>query len=58
METRISGICNFYGVLTVKDEEGKYFWSIEDWSGQSWEEIPKTLYDELLKFEAEGLNHE
>lgn len=48
---KIGEINNFYGGLNVKIEAGKYFWSIEDYGGHDWQEIPKSLYDELVKFE-------
>jgi hypothetical protein len=50
MERTIGKIGNYYGHLSVKDEEGKYFWGIEDYNRTVWEEIPKTLYDELVRF--------
>lgn len=46
----IGQIGNFYGNLVVKEKNEKYYWSIKDWNGHKWEEIPKSLYDELLKF--------
>lgn len=49
-EVRIGGIANYYGYLFVKAEDGKFFWSIEDYDGHWWEEIPESLYQELLKF--------
>lgn len=50
METEIGNIVNYYGGLTVKKIKSKYKWSIEDWDGKRWEEIPKYLYDALIKF--------
>jgi hypothetical protein len=49
----IDDICNYYGGLHVKVEGDKYFWSIENHSGHYWKEIPKSLYDELIKHEEE-----
>ncbi len=50
IEHQISEICNYYGVLTVKEEGGKFFWTIdEDW--EHWSEISRSLYVELLKHE-------
>ncbi len=49
----IGDIGNYYGGLEVKAVDGKFFWSIEDWDGPLWEEIPKYLYDALIKFEGE-----
>lgn len=49
---RIGGIGNSYGALTVKIEDGKYYWGIEDYDGDyGWEEITESLYNELVKFE-------
>jgi hypothetical protein len=47
----IGGIGNYYGGLSVKENDGKFYWAIEDWSGIDWEEIPKSLYDELNKYQ-------
>ena len=57
-EHEIGEICNYYGRLTVRSEDGKYFWGIEDWDGSfDWEEIPKVLYDELMKFENDRMKN-
>lgn len=49
---QIIGHCkNHYGGLSVKEENGKYYWSIEDYSGHDWSEIPKYLYDTLLRYQ-------
>lgn len=48
----IGEICNYYGGLSVK-EYNNYYWSIENYSGHSWEEIPDYLYEALIKFENE-----
>lgn len=45
---RIGKIGNYYGGLFVKEEDGKFYWAIENWDGFEWEEITKTLYLELL----------
>ena len=50
-EKCIGSIGNYYGRLSVKKEDRKFFWSIENWDGHDWEQIPKSLYEELLKFE-------
>jgi len=50
METDIGDIGNYYGGLSVKKEDGKFYWSIDNWDGQHWEEIPESLYLELIKF--------
>tara|TARA_R110000851_G_scaffold201429_1_gene352665 strand:- start:306 stop:491 length:186 start_codon:yes stop_codon:yes gene_type:complete len=44
-------IGNYYGGLSVKSEGDKFFWSIEDYSGEDWQEITERLYMELLLFE-------
>jgi hypothetical protein len=50
----VGTIGNYYGSLEVKDENDKYFWQIPDCDGiDRWEEIPKSLYDELIKFNNE-----
>jgi len=49
--TKIGNIGNYYGQLNIKVDGNKYLWSIENYSGFLWEEIPKTLYVELIKFE-------
>lgn len=46
-------IGNFYGGLSIKKVDNKYFWSIENYDGYEWEEIPESLYAELVKFEQE-----
>ena len=50
-EKSIGTIGNYYGGLSVKTENDMFYWSIEDWDGESWEEITKELYDALIKFE-------
>ena len=50
-ERMIGTISNYYGSLSVKEDDGKYFWGIDDFNGIRWEEIPKSLYDELMKFQ-------
>ena len=52
-EMRIGDIASYYGGLYVKESCGSYYWSIEDWDCNRWEEIPKHLYDALIKFESE-----
>lgn len=47
----IGNIGNYYGGLCVMEEDGKYFWSIENHDGHDWDEIPKYLYDSLIKYE-------
>jgi len=52
MPVKIGTISNFYGALYVKEENGKCYCGIENYDPTVWEEIPRSLYDELLKFEA------
>lgn len=52
----IGGISNYYGGLEVSQVDGKFVWGIENYDGTYWEEIPKSLYDELVKFEQEHKN--
>jgi hypothetical protein len=47
----IGAISNYYGGLRVKEEAGKFWWSIENFDGDLWEEIPESLYLELIKFQ-------
>lgn len=51
MTRTIGCIGNYYGALEVKEDAGKYWWSIENWDGHEWEEIPESLYRELIKFD-------
>jgi hypothetical protein len=48
----VGSIGNYYGGLAVKQEDGKYFWSIENWDGYNWEEISEKLFTLLLEEEA------
>lgn len=43
---------NFYAIdgLTLKSEAGKFWWSIANHNGHDWEEIPESLFNELLAF--------
>jgi len=47
----IGSIGNYYGGLTVKEEDGKFYWGIENYDGLEWEQIPESLYRELIRFE-------
>ena len=44
-------IGNCHGNLEIKEDDGKFYWSIENWDGHHWEEIPVELYECLLKHE-------
>ena len=46
---RIGKISNYYGGLFIKKEYDKYFWCIENYDGEDWEEISKELYNNLKK---------
>lgn len=47
----IGEVGNYYGSLYVKEEDGKFYWSVENWDGHHWDEIPEYLYRALLQFE-------
>jgi len=53
MSEEIGDIWNYYGGLHVKESGGKYFWSIENYTGHNWEEISGELYRQLLKHNKE-----
>lgn len=56
IETKIGTIGNYYGYLTASTSPkgvAPYFWSIENWDGHHWEEIPEYLYEALMRFERE-----
>ena len=48
---QVGKIGNYYGGLSVKSKNGRFFWSIENYDGNDWQEISESLYRELLKFE-------
>jgi hypothetical protein len=52
----IGGIGNYYGGLSVKTEGGKHYWSIENYDGDSWDEIPAELFAALNAFEDSRAN--
>lgn len=55
MRHTIGTISNYCGGLKVQELEGRYFWWLEDWDGtEDMEEIPKYLYDALIKLEKES----
>lgn len=56
MSTTIGNIGNTYGGLIIKEVNRKYYCIIEDPftdfdNIDDWEEIPKSLYDELIKYD-------
>jgi len=50
----IGTIGNYYGNLSVRIKNGRPQWSIENYDGHHWEDIPQYLYDALLKFQEES----
>jgi hypothetical protein len=50
-QQEIGNIGNYYGGLSVKTEDGKCYWSIENYTGYRWEEIPDSLYRALVEYE-------
>ena len=50
---RIGAVSNYYGGLHVAEQDGKFFWGIENYTGidPGAEEIPERLYRELIRFE-------
>jgi len=51
MLREIGNIYNHYGGLAIKQDGDKFFWSIEDYNGHNWEEIPKYVFDTLTKYQ-------
>jgi hypothetical protein len=47
----IGDIGNCYGGLEITENNGRFLWGIEDYDGIAWEEIPRSLFEELRKFE-------
>lgn len=41
---------NYYGRLKTKSEDGKFFWCVENYYGDTWEEISFDLYESLMKY--------
>lgn len=50
-EISIGDISNYYGGLSVKTDGGKHYWSIDDYNGNEWKEIPENLYRVLVQYE-------
>ena len=48
---QIGGIGNYYGSLHIRVGNGVHQWGIENYNGFFWEDIPKSLYDEMVKFQ-------
>lgn len=47
----IGDIGNYYGGLWIKELDKKFFWSIENYDGHYWVEIPESLYSALVEHE-------
>ncbi len=52
----IGNISNYYGGLEVKAEDGKFYWSIENYDGHNWWEISEDLYNSLNRHEDERIS--
>lgn len=54
MITKINEISNYYGTLKIREEDGKYYWFIEDYDDfrtpAIGKEIPQYLYEALEKY--------
>jgi hypothetical protein len=52
MAREIGSIKNYYGGVVVKEEDSKFFWGLTDeYFGTRWEEIPESLFNELVRFD-------
>lgn len=49
-EIRVNNIGNYYGNLLIKQEGGKCWWVIEDYTAHDWREIPRELFEALLRY--------
>lgn len=53
--THIGKICNEYGGLVVRYEDGIYYFGIvNECQDVDWEEIPERLFIELINFNSNG----
>lgn len=50
----VGEIGNYYGELCVKEDNDRFFWSIENHDGHCWQEIPLDLYVRLLQYADES----
>ncbi|MCP4370549.1 MAG: hypothetical protein GY797_20915 [Deltaproteobacteria bacterium] len=50
---KVGEIGNYYGGLSIKEVNGHFFWSIENYNGDDWKEIPRYLYIAIRKYEQE-----
>lgn len=46
-ERGVRGIGNYYGGLSIKMTRGVCHWSIENYDGEDWVEIPRYLFDAI-----------
>lgn len=44
-------IGNYYGGLAILEWGGRYWWSVENYHGCDWHEIPESLHRALQKYE-------
>lgn len=62
-KTRIGTIGNYYGNLYITKYNAKFYWIIENHSTDfnridQWEEIPQSLYDELLRLKYKKIDYD
>jgi hypothetical protein len=57
MNKRIGKICHEYGALVVKEEKGRFYWSIEANTFEFWEEISENLFKALNHFQEVSDGH-
>lgn len=50
-EKQIGTLGNYYSGLYVKYEDERYYWSIHNYDGRQWEEIPEYLFRTLVEYE-------
>jgi hypothetical protein len=51
--TSIGDISNYYGSLVLTVKAGQASWSITDWDGDNWNDIPDYLARALLRYNRE-----
>ena len=47
---RVGNATNYYGGVHIRQHGDRYFWSVENYSGFDWEEIPHSLFVALSDF--------
>ena len=51
---RFADVGNYRGELEIREEDGRYFWRVDcDLEDQGWLEIPRYLYEALVRFHSE-----